>query len=345
MNLDECPYRVGAEFMLLLVSPHDCENHSFQQFIRVKVLQTFTFTRSQTMKVEILANSDHYDLPLIAFLKLYDRRYLEERAGENATLPWSPQREKAADEFAEKIRARLDARRISNSASNTPVSRNHAGVVENDYDNSDYDEDDYEQEVDSMELSTDDTMAVELWKNECIYRSFTKQWFDTECRAYMRLRALQGVCIPRFYGTTTFDETALNPPGVHSEVRGILLEFIDGVSLEELESNSPLALANPHLGETTVKLFERIVALGVLHGDVRPANIMTTPDGRLFLIDFGLAVIHQDESEDVWNERVILEGEISLIKLLLHRQELRDRTPPEPYPNFRASYETFNSGH
>jgi hypothetical protein len=53
-------------------------------------------------------------------------------------------------------------------------------------------------------------------------------------------------------------------------------------------------------------------------------------------------VVHQDESEDVWNERVILEAEVSSIKLLLHQQELPDRTPPEPYPNFRASYETFN---
>ena len=133
-----------------------------------------------------------------------------------------------------------------------------------------------------------------------------------------------------------------NPWGIHSDVRGILLEFIDGLSLEELKYNSPLALANPHLGESTVKLFEKIVALGVLHGDVRLANVMVTRNGQLFLIDFGLAVVHQDESEDVWNERVISEAEVSSIKLLLHQQQLRDRTPPEPYPNFRASYETFN---
>jgi serine/threonine protein kinase len=58
-----------------------------------------------------------------------------------------------------------------------------------------------------------------------------------------------------------------------------------------LKSNSPLTLASPHLSESTVKLFKKIVALGVLHGDVRLANVMVTQNGQLFLIDFGLAVV------------------------------------------------------
>ena len=160
------------------------------------------------MKVEIIAKSHHYDLPVIAFLKVYDRRYLEERTGGNSSPAWSPEREKAADEIAQKIRARLDTRRISNSVSRTPISRSHAGVEENNYGNSDYDDEDYEEEVDSIELSSDDISAFEQWKYERIYRSLAKQWFDNECQAYLRLRSLQGVCMPKFYGTTIFDETA-----------------------------------------------------------------------------------------------------------------------------------------
>jgi len=79
----------------------------------------------------------------------------------------------------------------------------------------------------------------------------------------------------------TFEATSYK----HLAVPGMLLEFIEGVSVEELEPESPLAIANPHIGQATVDCFDRVFLLGVLHGDIHLGNIMVRPDGFVFLVD------------------------------------------------------------
>jgi hypothetical protein len=85
---------------------------------------------------------------------------------------------------------------------------------------------------------------------------------------YSTLRPLQGLCVPTFYGSTLFDETAPNSQGIHTNVCGILLEFIDGINLQDFDVASPLVLARLQIGQATVNCYERIISLGVLHGDV-----------------------------------------------------------------------------
>ena len=127
-------------------------------------------------------------------------------------------------------------------------------------------------------MDASDQSAVELWRTERLYRDSTKKWFDTECKAYSTLRPLQALCVPTFYGSTLFDETALNPQEIHTDVCGILLEFINGINLQEFDVTSPLALTRPQIGQATVNCYERIISLGVLHGDVRLPNIIVRND-------------------------------------------------------------------
>jgi hypothetical protein len=88
----DCPYVVGAEFALHLSVPPYVSQKNTEYDIRVKVLQVNPFTRSQTMKVAILDKPEDSELPSIAFLKLYDHRYLcypfEDYSSDDGFFPW-----------------------------------------------------------------------------------------------------------------------------------------------------------------------------------------------------------------------------------------------------------------
>lgn len=69
------------------------------------------------------------------------------------------------------------------------------------------------------------------------------------------------------------------------------LEHIDGVTLRDrVASDGPLgADATAHIGVQLCRALARIHAANILHGDVKPTNIMITAAGRTVLLDFGIA--------------------------------------------------------
>lgn len=79
------------------------------------------------------------------------------------------------------------------------------------------------------------------------------------------------------------------------------MEFIDGQSLDNTIINSPKG----HLDEATALSYTRQIGAalsfmhnrGILHLDVKPANVMVRRDGRAFLIDFGLAKLYTSDGE------------------------------------------------
>jgi serine/threonine protein kinase len=175
---------------------------------------------------------------------------------------------------------------------------------------------------------------------EKTYRRWTTTWHEDECIAYYRLRSLQGSCIPKFYGSMEFDESASMPPFIDLEVHGILIEFIDGITLEDVDSKS---LKCPHVGEAVILCLEKIFPFGILHGDVRPANVMVRLDGHIFLIDFAYAKIRRDdETDEGWCEYASSRNEVQVMKNILHMKKIRNRTPPAPYSNGDDGYWSFN---
>jgi serine/threonine protein kinase len=68
-------------------------------------------------------------------------------------------------------------------------------------------------------------------------------------------------------------------------------KFIDGLSLEEkLERDGPLDVASAvHVCERVAAGLEALWAAGMVHRDVKPANILLDERGEVYITDFGLA--------------------------------------------------------
>jgi hypothetical protein len=116
-----------------------------------------------------------------------------------------------------------------------------------------------------------DDQAIDQYRVEKCYHDQVRSWFKHEVRAYFRLQNLQGLCIPEFYGTTTFNIDSINemPPGILIEVPGILIQFLNDITLDKLEPDSPIARKYPHIGEMAVNCIRQFALHSVLHGDIR----------------------------------------------------------------------------
>ena len=81
------------------------------------------------------------------------------------------------------------------------------------------------------------------------------------------------------------------PPAAADDAVYLIMEFVDGPTLAELiESHGPMpAPWTGALGLQLLDVLQAAHALGIVHRDVKPANILVTKDGQAKLTDFGIA--------------------------------------------------------
>jgi len=98
-------------------------------------------------------------------------------------------------------------------------------------------------------------------------------------------RKAQSLCHPNIVQIFDFDRAG--------EIMFLTMEFLDGISLEtiiqyDMGYGMPMARLLP-IVEQTVSALQFAHGEGIVHSDLKPSNIIVLPNGKVKVIDFGIA--------------------------------------------------------
>lgn len=95
----------------------------------------------------------------------------------------------------------------------------------------------------------------------------------------------------------------------HDGRQAVVMQLVDGKSLRQLldTQNRLSPELTCHIGIAVARALDNAHAAGFVHRDVKPGNIMITPDGRVLLTDFGIAKgLHGDGSDDLTSDNIMM---------------------------------------
>ncbi|MFC7511557.1 serine/threonine-protein kinase [Streptomyces thermocarboxydus] len=107
----------------------------------------------------------------------------------------------------------------------------------------------------------------------------------------------------------------------------IVMELVRGLSLAEvLDAEGPMAPQRAaRIGAEVLGALRSAHAAGVLHRDVKPANVLIANDGRVVLTDFGIATVEGSSALTMTGE-VVGSPEFLAPERALGRTPVRSRT-------------------
>jgi serine/threonine-protein kinase len=140
-------------------------------------------------------------------------------------------------------------------------------------------------------------VAIKLMKSDLAARQSSASRFEREAVAVARLRH------PNIVQVHDFD--------AQDSLRYMVMEFIEGPTLRaELiarrDKGQSFSLAETaHLFSVLASALDYAHARGVIHHDLKPDNVMITPDGQVVLTDFGIAQMRDIVASQTAGKEVI----------------------------------------
>jgi eukaryotic-like serine/threonine-protein kinase len=110
---------------------------------------------------------------------------------------------------------------------------------------------------------------------------------EEKARFYREARAAAALNHPNITTIYEIDETGDAPSDKQTY---IAMEYVDGQTIKDMVNAAPLKLKNAI--DTAIQITEALHAAhekGIIHRDIKSANIMVTESGRVKVMDFGLA--------------------------------------------------------
>lgn len=81
----------------------------------------------------------------------------------------------------------------------------------------------------------------------------------------------------------------------------IAMELVSGGSLDKMMTNGPIdPTLGLDIGRQIAEGLSEATAAGLVHGDVKPENILFDNDQNAKLVDFGIAAMHGSSSSEIW---------------------------------------------
>ena len=108
---------------------------------------------------------------------------------------------------------------------------------------------------------------------------------------------------------------ALNHPNIAAiygvEDRALVMELVEGPTLAERIEQGPVPAAEAlAIARQIVEALEYAHERNIIHRDLKPANIKVTPNGRVKVLDFGLAKVQAVSESDSTNSMITVAGAI-----------------------------------
>ena len=107
-----------------------------------------------------------------------------------------------------------------------------------------------------------------------------------------------GVMVVDFDGHITRRSQRLGRLEHAGNLHMLVMEYVEGISLDRLvERKGPLPVAHAcHYARHTALGLQYASEQGMTHRDIKPQNLMLTPQGRVKILDFGLARIRSERA-------------------------------------------------